>query len=76
MPKTKKTDDTAKTSAMTSGEENPVAVESKVVSPAKEAKKEEEPKVVSLDDLDAFDPSATHEDYSEDDQFDDDDESF
>jgi hypothetical protein len=82
MPKIKKTDDTAKLSAMTPGEVQPEAVESTVVSPAKEAVIEsqeepsESPVVMSLDDLDAFDPSATHEDYSEDDQFDDDDESF
>lgn len=77
MPKKAKTDDTTKTSALTSGEEQPAAVESKVVSPAeKAAEAEPAPKVVKLEDLDAFDPSATHEDYSEDDQFDDDDDSF
>lgn len=39
-------------------------------------KKEEPPKVIRLDDIDAFDPSATHEDLSEDDNFDDEDESY
>ena len=42
----------------------------------KEKKKEEKPRVIKLDDIDAFDPSATHEDLSEDDNFDDDDESI
>ena len=77
MPKKTKTDDTTKLSAMTSGEESPSAVESDVVSNANPVENESEaPKIVSLDDLDVFDPSATHEVYSEDDQFDDEDESF
>ena len=68
--------DTEERSAMTTEEvkSSDVVDNSKVSK--KEKKKEEKPRVIKLDDIDAFDPSATHEDLSEDDNFDDDDESI
>ena len=68
--------DTEERSAMTTEEvkSSDVVDNSKVSKNDK--KKEEKPRVIKLDDLDAFDPSATHEDLSEDDKFDDDDESY
>ena len=39
-------------------------------------KKKKEQRVMKLEDIDAFDPSATHEDVFEDDKFDDVDESY
>ena len=38
--------------------------------------KKKKPRVIKLDDIDAFDPSATHEDFSEDDKFDDEDDPY
>ncbi|MBR1988177.1 MAG: hypothetical protein IKA36_03950 [Clostridia bacterium] len=77
MPKkTSENVDTEERSAMTTEEvkSSDVVDNSKVSK--KEKKKEEKPRVMSLDDFEAFDPSATHEDLSEDDNFDDDDESY
>jgi hypothetical protein len=68
--------DTKEHSAMNTEEvESSAVVDNSKVS-KKDKKKEETPRVISLDDIDAFDPSATHEDLSEDDNFDDDDESY
>ena len=77
MPKkTSENVDTKEHSAMTTEElEAPVVVDNSKVS-KKEKKKDEKPRVMSLDDIAAFDPSATHEDLSEDDKFDDEDESY
>lgn len=74
MTKKSSTDvDTKELSAVTTEESKASAVvdNSKV---SKEKKKK--PRVIKLDDIDAFDPSATHEDLSEDDKFDDEDESY
>ena len=38
--------------------------------------KKKKPRVIKLDDIDAFDPSATHEDFSEHDKFDDEDDPY
>ena len=75
MPKKKESEtiDTKDLSAMTTEETelNPSdAVEKSDVS------KDVKPKVMSLDDFAEFDPSASHEDLSEDDDFDDDDDSY
>ncbi len=69
-----KTDDTKDASAMTTEAElAPAVVDNSKVSINKTVKKEK-PKMIQLDSLEEFDPSATHEDYSEDDKFDDDDD--
>lgn len=67
--------DTKELSAMTTEEETSAVVDNSKVS-KKDKKKEEKPRVMKLSDIDAFDPSATHEDLSEDDKFDDEDESY
>lgn len=68
MSKCKKTDDTTiEVSTVRSGKE---VVDETVVSNTVE------PTIINLEDLDEFDPAATHEDFSEDDDFDDDDEPF
>lgn len=72
--KTSENVDTEELSAMTTeeGKSSAVVDNSKV----SKKKKEEKPRVMKLDDIDEFDPSATHEDLSEDDKFDDEDESY
>lgn len=77
MPKkTSENVDTKEHSALTTEEvETSVVVDDSKVS-KKENKKDEKPRVIKLEDIDAFDPSATHEDLSEDDKFDDEDESY
>ena len=68
--------DTEERSAMTTEEVNSSAVVDNSKVSKKEKTKIEKPKVISLEDIAEFDPSATHEDLSEDDNFDDEDESY
>lgn len=68
--------DTEDRSAMTTEEVESSAVVDKSKVSNEKKKKDEKPRVMKLDDIDAFDPSATHEDLSEDDNFDDEDESY
>ena len=69
-----KTDDTKDASAMTTeAQEASAVVDNSKVSTKKKIKYEK-PTIVELDSLEEFDPSATHEDYSEDDKFDDEDD--
>lgn len=74
MPKkkTSETVDTKDLSAMTIEEQTDT---SNVVEKS-DVSKTEKPRVMSLDDFESFDPSASHEDYSEDDVFEDEDESY
>lgn len=76
MPKkkTSETVDTKDLSAMTIEEAE--SIESSDVVEKSDVSKTEKPKVMSLDDFESFDPSASHEDLSEDDVFDDEDESY
>ena len=77
MPKKKisETVDTKDLSAMTTEEVDSSNKPSDAVEKS-DVSKTEKPKVMSLDDFESFDPSASHEDLSEDDVFDDDDESY
>lgn len=77
MPKKKisETVDTKDLSAMTTEESETINAPSDVVEKS-DVSKTEKPKKMSLDDFESFDPSASHEDLSEDDVFDDEDESY
>lgn len=68
--------DTKELSTMTTEEVKSSAVVDDSKVSKKEKKKEDKPRVIKLSDIDAFDPSATHEDLSEDDNFDDEDEAY
>lgn len=78
MPKKKisETVDTKDLSAMTTEESESKKVKPSDVVEKSDVSKTEKPKVMTLDDFESFDPSASHEDLSEDDVFDDEDESY
>ena len=66
--------DTKECSAVTTEEKKPSrAVDDSKVSTKK---KKQQKRVLKLEDIDAFDPSATHEDVFEDNNFDDEDEAY
>ena len=67
-----KTGDTKESSAMTTEATEPSAVVDNSDVSTKKKIKYEKPTMMKLDELESFDPSASHVDESDDDKFDDD----